>query len=421
MTAKPKNPAKTSGPLEVKQGSVTILIYHTPGTPYTDAEGVVHNPDGWTLVYYDTDGKRKRLFRADLADAKREADIIKTRLAKAQAEVMKLSNEDVSVLAKAKLSLAPFGKTIEATVADHVRLLTKLDGIASPDTAIDYFLHHTPKNLVRRTVAEAVKEFKEAKEQDGLGDRHRTDLRLRLDHFASKLNCPMSDLTGSLIDEWLRKEQKANEWTGRTRNHYRSAISNLISFAKLKKYLPLDWAEMEFVAKAIEEDGEIGIFTPKDLSALLKVTPADLIPFVVLGAFSGPRPSEIQRAHWPDLHWESGEFFVGKGKVRTAGHRVAPLLDNAKAWLKPHRKDKGLLCVHKEPHKHLQKVVLDAGITWVHDGLRHSFVSYRIAITDNVPQVSRETGTDVETLHRRYCKPVKKSVAEEWFSLVPKS
>jgi integrase len=42
-------------------------------------------------------------------------------------------------------------------------------------------------------------------------------------------------------------------------------------------------------------DTETEIFTPQDMRRILDAAPADLIPFITLGAFAGLRAAEITR------------------------------------------------------------------------------------------------------------------------------
>lgn len=393
--------------LTIKKGSVSVKIYHTPSG----------NFDGWTVSYFDTDGKRKRIFRADKNEARQEAEQIATRLSTAQTAVLQLTNDNVAEYVRANLVLKPLGKNLDVVCYEYQDAVTRLAGTAI-SAAVDFFLRHHNKKLERCSIPDAVTKLLEEKMQDGLSARHRTGLKHRLIAFSKTFQGDVADLTATNIDTWLRAQQTKQEWTGRTRNHYRSAISNLASFCK-GKFLPRDWAEMDHVKKAIEEDGEIQVFTPGALKKLLLLVPDELLPFVCLGAFSGPRPSEIQRAQWQDLHTEAGEFFIGQGKVRTAGHRVAPLLANCVAWLKPVWKELGPVCALPDPHHPLQEIAKAAGVEWVHDGLRHSFISYRRALIGDLPRISGETGTDVKTLQKRYCKPVPKADAEQWFALTP--
>ena len=60
-----------------------------------------------------------------------------------------------------------------------------------------------------------------------------------------------------------------------------------------------------------------------------------------------------------------------------------------------------------------------AGITWKRNGLRHSFISYRVAIIKNVAQVAFEAGNSPVMVHRHYLKCVSEAMANKWFALFP--
>jgi integrase len=219
----------------------------------------------------------------------------------------------------------------------------------------------------------------------------------------------------------LRTGQKRFAWCGRTRNHYRAALSNVLAFAKRRGLLARDWNEMELVPKAKETDGQIGIYSAAELQRMLNAGPSqDLLPYIVVGAFCGARPSEITRLRWEDFHWATGELFIGKGKIRTAGHRVAPLGQSVSLWMKPGKTGPITKLILPSSVSHaLGKLLEHCGVPGVADGLRHSFVSYRLAGTRSLAQVSAETGTSVTTLTRRYCRPVGRADAEAWFAVRP--
>jgi len=58
-------------------------------------------------------------------------------------------------------------------------------------------------------------------------------------------------------------------------------------------------------------------------------------------------------------------------------------------------------------------------VQWRHNGLRHSFVSYRTADIQNVAQVALEAGNSAATIHKHYRELVTKGDAVAWFSIVP--
>jgi hypothetical protein len=59
--------------------------------------------------------------------------------------------------------------------------------------------------------------------------------------------------------------------------------------------------------------------------------------------------------------------------------------------------------------------------TWKHNALRHSFISYRVAQTQNVAQVALEAGNSPQIIFSNYRELVRPTNAENWFSIVPKA
>jgi hypothetical protein len=56
----------------------------------------------------------------------------------------------------------------------------------------------------------------------------------------------------------------------------------------------------------------------------------------------------------------------------------------------------------------------------VHNGLRHSFVSYRVSATQNVHQVSLESGNTPRIIFSNYRELVEDPTqAEAWFKILP--
>jgi len=56
---------------------------------------------------------------------------------------------------------------------------------------------------------------------------------------------------------------------------------------------------------------------------------------------------------------------------------------------------------------------------WKHTALRHSFISYRVAQTQNVAQVALEAGNSPQMIFRHYRELVRPADAEKWFSITP--
>ena len=60
------------------------------------------------------------------------------------------------------------------------------------------------------------------------------------------------------------------------------------------------------------------------------------------------------------------------------------------------------------------------GIEWPPNVLRHSFISYRIAIVQSADKVALEAGNSPSIIFKHYRELTTPEVAEKWFSILPK-
>jgi hypothetical protein len=59
------------------------------------------------------------------------------------------------------------------------------------------------------------------------------------------------------------------------------------------------------------------------------------------------------------------------------------------------------------------------GVDWRPDALRHSYASYRLAITEDAPSLSLEMGNSPAMIFKHYLDLKHKEEGEAWFSLEP--
>ena len=205
-----------------------------------------------------------------------------------------------------------------------------------------------------------------------------------------------------------------------------------------------------------------------------------MVPFVTIGAFAGIRHAEIQRLDWRDIQFDAGIVEIRAAKAKTASRRTVPLLDNLRAWLEPQRQAEGLVCVYRnvaneiddlvqkvnearrqawatannvteeamnEADTRARKVLADlrkknkqrlkcgerpplaaetaadegwTAFGWKHNALRHSFISYRVAETQDVAKVSLEAGNLPQMIFKHYRELVRPAEVKAWFALAPK-
>jgi integrase len=244
------------------------------------------------------------------------------------------------------------------------------------------------------------------------------DIKSRLGQFAKAFAVPISTVTGAQIQEWLDNLGGA----GRTRNNYRRLLTSLFNFAIRRGYLPKDHSEMQAVEKADDGHGEIEVFSPDELQKLFAACRTEMIPYLAVAAFCGLRAAEIQRLDWSEIHLTGPERFVEvkASKAKTASRRTVPISDNCAAWLARHVQTFGPVSSFQRSDKQLfLNLAKKAGVPWKHNGLRHSFISYRLAIIKNVHQVSLEAGNSTQMVFAHYRQLVRESEANAWFAIAP--
>ena len=413
-----------SDPIVLKEGSVSVKIYVTNNriyrrNPATGQRELKSTHPQFTLTYYAGARRVKRKF-ASQAKAEREGRLVLTNLNNAEGEVLKLIGLDRAAYVNASQTLREWrpGADLGVAITDYVTSSKRLpEGVTIGD-CITAFLARHPSGLPRRTVAEVVKELVASKTNAGRSDVYLKDLRGRLGHFADSFAVPISTVTATQIQEWIDNRGGA----GRTRNNFRRLIGSLFKFAVRRGYLPKDHSEMDGVEKADNGGGEIEIFTPGELSKLFAACRPEMIPYLAIAAFCGLRAAEIQRLDWSEVHFTGTERFVEvkAGKAKTASRRTVPITDNCAAWLAKYAQASGPVAAFERSDKQLFLYLAEkAGVPWKHNGLRHSFISYRLADIKNVHQVSLEAGNSAQMVFRHYRQLVRDSEATAWFAIAP--
>jgi integrase len=400
-------------PIVVKKGSATVKIYLTPS----------RGCDLYTLSYW-VNGKRKRPTFASLGDARKEAAKVVATLDKGEFSDATLDREARAAYCRAIELLKPSGVALELAVAQFTEASALLGGRPIIDAARFYAKRH-PAEMPRRTVSEVVEELITAKTQDGLSYLAINDLK-KLRILAADFQVQISDLNGSDVDEWLR----GRELAPRTRNNYRDLVRTLFNYAKAKKYLPFDHDELASIPTANEGVTEIEIFTPSEMATIFAYAEPHVVPFLALAAFAGIRHWEITRMEWQDVKFDAGTIELKRTKTKTRFRRLIPIQPNLREWLAPYAKNSGPICTYKNMSEELmylakqirekEKATKGRKFAWKHNALRHSFISYRMAILKDENKVALESGNSPKVIFESYRELVTEADAKAWFSIEPK-
>ncbi|HOK76430.1 MAG TPA: site-specific integrase, partial [Verrucomicrobiota bacterium] len=145
------------------------------------------------------------------------------------------------------------------------------------------------------------------------------------------------------------------------------------------------------------------------------------LPVLVLGAFCGLRSAEIERLEWADIDLQAGVVVVGADKSKTASRRVVPMPDNARIWLAPYAGRTGRVWPHEgwRMYRRVTETVRAAGVKPQANALRHSFATYKFALTGDAGRVAGELGNSAGVLHRHYRNLAKPDEGKSFFELMP--
>lgn len=418
----PKDSKSERGPLEIIEGKgIKVPIYLA----------LRRGEESFLLAYYK-EGKRKMERVSSIEDARRRAKALIDELSAGKLHVTTFTLKQTAVITDALEIIEPF-KVGLTDVARQYAEARRILGDTSILQAAEFFAKNREREQRRGalqpiTLAALVETYLAA--IDGKkSKRYVEDLTSKLNRAAKAFDGEIRDIRAVDIDKWLDGMDDAGD---RTKNNYRMAMVTLFSYARDKNYLPRgEQTEAEFVTRHDgKKGGSIGIYNPQEFATLLHYVDERFLPFVALGGFAGLRSIEILRLEWKDIWFEKGYVEVGRDKSKTATRRLAPICPALAQWLKPYAKKDGPVLPDIRNEVHFTRLFAAAKSTLndekgkprvklVHNGLRHSFCSYRMAVTKSAPQVALEAGNSPKMLFEHYRELVTEAEGKEWFSLTP--
>ena len=402
-----------TGPIEtVKAKGIEIPIYSSPS----------RGRENYIVTYY-AQGERKRERAGTTLEAARAFARDKLDdLTKGTAHIGPLTARQVAVVADSLEILRAIDvpmSTATREYAEAFRILGRQPLIVKAAEHYAAYLQRQKNMHAPVKFPAVVDEFLEAIEKQGRSSRYLEDCKSRLGKASKAFRGYIQRITATDLDAWFDSIKAA----GRTRNNYRATLCTLFSYARYRGYLPRnERTEVELTMKASDRGGDIGIYQPKELAAMLTGTDSKWIPFVALGAFGGLRTAEIHRLEWEDIDLHGGHIVVGKHKSKTAQRRIVPILPALRAWLEPLAQPAGPVIPQYSGDAPLLRAfrqALPANVKLVPNGLRHSFATYRLASIQSAEQTALEMGNSPKKLFSNYRELATQAQAERWFSVMP--
>lgn len=274
-------------------------------------------------------------------------------------------------------------------------------------------------------IAKLVPEFIALKKSKVLNWKTISELESTLLDFSERFPGAIGDLASPDVEAWL----DARKVGPRRWNNMRAAIVGLHRYARRCRLLPAEATPVELIEKK-RVKVKVQTYSPAEMRALLSVVPDEWRPLVVLGGFAGIRPEELSpefaadetkpRLQWENILWHKDKIDVPEEVAKDRRRRFVPFNDALRALLAPWKEKRGPVAPYYL-HRYTKKWGQEAGCGWKSDGLRHSYASYRLAITKDMPALSLEMGNSITMIHRHYLDLKHEDEAREWFAIGSKS
>lgn len=404
-------------PREITVGSVTVKVYQVAHP--TAATGKAY------VLAYSTPSGRKTVKFMDPDKALAEARLQAGHLAAGKIEASEMTGSEREELLAARRLAGDMPLLSALREWQRARQLVGADLVAAAQAWKD--LHGTARKEI--SMRDALTAFLKAKERQGVDTKasYRKTLPRLCD--AAFADLPINAVTATMLDNWIHEtfRQGENETAHpATYNTLRKRLVSLYRWARKQKYLPKTaQTEAEQLESARETREQIGIMGLKDFAdvlTLMRDQHPEHLAVTVLAGFAGLRRTELHAQAWKDVNLERGFLKVTSAKKNTPAMRIVQLPPACVEWLLscPRKTgEEGKLVSPPWGIDLVRKWAKEASINCPENGFRHSFISYRVAKTGDVPSTALEAGNSPSVVFKHYRELVEKKDGEAWFALTP--
>jgi integrase len=316
-----------------------------------------------------------------------------------------------------------------AGISEFVEATAKLNGRTLGE-AVEGYLRNVA-SVKRKDIKAAVAEFLQADaprthaaegQRAQLSAKYAYNRKLQLDRFADTFqNTAVSELSKEHLDKFIGS---LDDYSAKSRNHYRAAIRQFLQWAVRKDYLTPTHRLLEADAMRPERANTAAVefYTTGEFAALLAAADDTLRPIIAIGGLAGLRTAELLRLDWADVWRVPGHIEITAGKAKTRQRRLVKICPALAAWLEPFRKlTTGKVWVGNENtfQNNFLKFCGGARVTRKTNGLRHAFCTYHLALHSEEGETAAQAGNSPAMLHAHYKGLATKAEAEKWFNVVP--
>ena len=300
----------------------------------------------------------------------------------------------------------------EAASAFRVLAATKL----SLTEAIGYAVRHAIPPSGEMPLDDALKSLCKVKRSAGRDEKYISGLEWSIGRFSKDFkNTTLHEVTRDEVEDWLEEENFSKV----TRRNYIRDLHILFKFA-----LERGWTSVNPIAgieKPDNKTGEISIFTPDQVKALLGVAQGAVLAGIAIKTFAGLRTSELLKLDWSDV--DTGQIIVKAAHAKTRRRRVVTVTENLLAWLRPLQKQTGLVApfTPRQWHDRVSAVAAESKVAPLPKNvMRHSFCSFHLAKHKNENLTAAEAGNSPAIIYEHYRAIIRdEKKIEEFWKIVP--
>ena len=237
----------------------------------------------------------------------------------------------------------------------------------------------------------------------------------------------VNDVTRNEVEEYLESNYGGKSET--TYNSHFGYLRTFFNWCVKKHYVEASpMAEMEDKTIAWKEPEYAKVDDVEKLSRLcesVKDAHPEFLAHFVTTYFCGVRREEVLRMasmdDAVDIHLEDETVRVKKPKGFTRG--VAPrsfqVMPNAIAWMKSFDYKGALKLITEKTTNNLSRFAEANGLKLVHNGGRHSFITYHVAAFGDPAKTQAMVGTSAKMAAEHYRGLASKRDGERYFAIMP--
>ena len=301
-------------------------------------------------------------------------------------------------------------------VNDAAVAYDKIPKEVSLNQIVHFYLHHKPQE--EKSVKEAYDHYLAEKERVGLSNNTTREIKSIMKPLVKGYSYK---LTSSIQEVDLTKFIQRGKVAPQTQNNRQKVYHKFFNFC-----LKQDWISENPLRKyekiKIVHD-TVRVFTPKEAKTVIETVAYKdheaLLPYITLMMFSGLRSCEASKLSWDKIRFDENTVGINiDAKIaKTSSRRHITVQKNA-AKLLNYCNDNNLTVPYpKNFRKRFDKLKAATGIEWSSNILRHTFGTYRYALSENAEATSKEMGNSPTVLKKYYDGLATKREAEKFFEL----